>query len=340
MAGLFPDLQAALAGRYAVERELGRGGMATVWLALNLRHDRQVAIKVLRPGLAEVLGAERFRREITIAAGLTHPHILPVHDSGIAGESMYYVMPFATGESLRDRLIREKQLPIGDALRIAREVADALSYAHSQGIVHRDIKPENILLEADHAVVSDFGIARAISAAGKERLTDTGIAVGTPAYMSPEQGTGAPELDGRSDIYSLGCVLYEMLAGEPPFTGPSAQAVLARHTLDPPPPLRTVRKAVPPAIERVIMRALEKVAADRFQTARDFANALEEPVAPVVGPVHPALMRLAIRFCRSGDGVRIAYGTTGKGAPLVQTPTWLTHLELDWTSAAWRCELL
>jgi len=215
-------LASALSDRYRIERELGKGGMATVYLAHDLRHDRQVAIKVLRPELTAALGHERFLREITTTANLRHPHILPLHESGAAGEFLYYVMPFVEGESLRDRLIREKQLPVDDALQIAREVADALSYAHSRGLVHRDIKPENILLERGHAVVADFGIARAITAAETETLTQTGLAVGTPLYMSPEQAAGERSLDGRSDLYSLGCVLYEMLAGEPPYTGPTA----------------------------------------------------------------------------------------------------------------------
>ena len=268
-------LQMALADRYTIERELGRGGMAAVFLAQDLKHHRLVAIKVLKPELAAALGPGRFLREIEIAASLTHPHILPVHDSGEAEGFLYYVMPYVEGETLRDRLKRERQLPLEEALRIAREVADALSYAHSHDVVHRDVKPENILFQAGHAVVSDFGIARAITAAGGDKLTETGIAVGTPAYMSPEQASGGGILDGRADIYSLGCVLYELLAGEPPFTGPSAQAVLARQTLDPVRPLRTVRKAVPPEVEQAVMKALEKVPADRFQTAAQLSAELQ-----------------------------------------------------------------
>ena len=238
-------LQAALVARYALDRELGHGGMATVYLAQDLKHGRPVAIKVLRPELAAALGAERFLREIEIAARLTHPHILPLHDSGEANGFLYYVMPYLEGESLRDRLNREPQLPVEEAVRIAREVASALSYAHSHDVVHRDIKPENILLSGGEAVVADFGIARAIVAAGTEKLTDTGLAVGTPGYMSPEQATAEAHIDGRADTYALGCVLYEMLAGHPPFLGTTAQEVLARHTLDPVPPLRTIRRAVP-----------------------------------------------------------------------------------------------
>jgi len=212
-------LQTALTGRYTIERELGRGGMAIVYLAQDLKHRRSVAIKVLHPELAAAVGTDRFLREIEIAASLTHPHIVPLHDSGEADSFAYYVMPYVEGESLRERLSRETQLPLDGAVQIAREVADALAYAHSHDVVHRDIKPENILLEAGHAVVSDFGIARAISAAGGEKLTATGLAVGTPAYMSPEQLAGGEHVDGRTDVYSLGCVLYEMLAGSRPSPG-------------------------------------------------------------------------------------------------------------------------
>jgi eukaryotic-like serine/threonine-protein kinase len=222
------QLTTALADRYRIDRELGAGGMATVYLAEDLKHHRKVAIKVLKPDLAASLGADRFLREIETTANLRHPHILPLYDSGAAGEFLFYVMPFVEGESLRDRLTRERQLPLDDALRIAREVADALGYAHSRGVVHRDIKPENILLENGHAVVADFGIARALSAAGGDRLTQTGLAVGTPVYMSPEQAAADADIDGRSDLYSLGCVLYEMLGGQPPFTGPTTESVTGR----------------------------------------------------------------------------------------------------------------
>jgi len=273
---VLPRLQAALAGRYTIERELGRGGMATVYLAEDLKHHRPVALKVLKPELAAALGHERFLREIEIAARLNHPHILTLHDSGEAAGFLYYVMPFVEGESLRDRLNREKQLPLDDALQIAREAADALSYAHSHDVVHRDIKPENILLESGHAVVTDFGIARAITAAGRAQLTETGIAVGTPAYMSPEQGAGSQELDGRSDIYSLGCVLYEMLAGHPPFTGGTAQEMLARHSLDAVPLLTAARPTVPTAVVRAVNTALAKMPADRFRTASQLTDALDD----------------------------------------------------------------
>src|SRR5881397_2382350 len=248
-------VQAALAGRYTIERELGRGGMATVYLAQDRKHHRQVAIKVLKPELAAALGPERFLREIDTAARLNHPHILPLHDSGEAEGFLFYVMPYVEGESLRDRLSHEKQLPLGNALQIAREVADALSYAHSHDVVHRDIKPENILLEAGHAVVADFGIARAITAAGGEQLTATGLAVGTPAYMSPEQAAGDSVLDGRSDVYALGCVLYEMLAGEPPFTGRTAESIARQHLAASPARIRVVRPTVPEPLEEAILRA-------------------------------------------------------------------------------------
>jgi eukaryotic-like serine/threonine-protein kinase len=265
----------ALVDRYRFERELGRGGMAIVYLAEDLKHHRKVAIKILKPELAAALGPERFLREIAITAQLTHPHILTLIDSGEAEGLLYYVLPFVEGESLRQRLEREKQLPLEDALRITRELADALNYAHGQGIIHRDIKPENILLEGGHAVVSDFGIARAVQAAGGEVLTETGLALGTPLYMSPEQAAGDRALDSRSDIYSLGCIVYEMLAGQPPFTGATAQAVLARKSLETVPSLRVVRRGVPLPIEHAVIRALASTPADRFATALQFADALE-----------------------------------------------------------------
>jgi tetratricopeptide (TPR) repeat protein len=276
MPDLLEQVRASLADRYAVERELGHGGMAVVFLAQDLKHGRPVALKVLRPEVAAALGAERFVREIEIAARLAHPHILSLHDSGEAGGFLYYVMPYVAGASLRDRLNREKQLPVDAALHITTQVADALSYAHSRGVVHRDIKPENVLLLGDDVLVADFGIARAITVAGGEQLTSTGIAVGTPAYMSPEQGAGESHLDGRSDVYSLGCVLYEMLAGTTPFVGPTAQAIQARRMTDPVPPLRTVRETLPPQVEQVIMAALAKVPADRFATVSRFSDALRE----------------------------------------------------------------
>src|SRR2546421_11268993 len=274
MTDLLPRIQAALAKRYAIQRELGHGGMAVVFYAEDRKHHRPVAVKVLRPELGAVIGSERFLREIEIAAQLTHPHILPLYDSGAAVGLLYYVMPYVEGESLRDRLEREKQLPLDDALQIAREVADALSFAHSYGVVHRDIKPENILLEAGHAVVSDFGIARAVTAAGARRITQTGVALGTPAYMSPEQAAAETELDGRSDVYSLGCVLYEMLAGQPPFTGPTGQAVIAKRFTDPVPSARRLRETIPLPMDQAIAKALARAPADRFATPHQFAEAL------------------------------------------------------------------
>ena len=273
-------LQAALADRYLLEREIGRGGMATVYLARDLRHDRPVALKVLRLELADSLGPERFQREIQLAARLQHPHILTVLDSGDTGTAggarLWFTMPFVEGESLRDRLRRERQLPVGDAVRIAREAAQALNYAHRHGVVHRDIKPENILLTADgDTLVADFGIARALSGESDQRLTETGLTLGTPAYMSPEQASGARELDARTDIYSLGAVLYEMLAGEPPFTGATAQALLARRVLEDAPPVRQHRPSVPEPVERAVAKALARVPADRFASAADFVRALE-----------------------------------------------------------------
>src|SRR3989440_5392790 len=255
--------------------------MATVYLARDRKHHRQVAIKVLKPELAAALGSERFLQEIEIAAGLTHPHILPLYDSGEATGLLYYVMPYVEGETLRNRLDGAGQLPLAEAVQITREVADALSYAHNHDVGHRDIKPENILFEAGHAIVTDFGIARAITAAGGEKLTGTGIAVGTPGYMSPEQGAASARVDERSDIYSLGCVLYEMLAGEPPFTGPSAESIVRQHLAAAPPRVSAMRAAVPPAIEEAIVRALAKTPADRFATAADFVEALAAPAQRV-----------------------------------------------------------
>jgi serine/threonine protein kinase/Flp pilus assembly protein TadD len=274
MPSLLDRLRDALADRYAVEREVGRGGMATVFLAQDLKHDRRVALKVLHPELAASLGPERFLREIKVAARLNHPHIVPLHDSGQAGDLLYYVMPFVEGESLRQRLSRERQLPLDDALQIARNVGAALDYAHRQGVVHRDIKPENVMLHEGEALVTDFGIAKAVTAAANENLTQTGSAVGTPAYMSPEQAAGEAELDGRSDVYSLGCILYEMLAGTAPFTGPTAQAIMSKRFTEPVPSVRTARSMVPEAIEAALTKALARVPADRFATAAQFAQAL------------------------------------------------------------------
>jgi serine/threonine protein kinase len=282
-------LRDGLADRYTLERELGRGGMATVYLAQDLRHDRPVALKVLHPELAASLGPDRFQREIRFAARLQHPHILTVLDSGEAGGRLWFTMPFVEGESLRDRLRRERQLPVEDALQIAREAARALDYAHQHGIVHRDIKPENILLTRDGStLVADFGIARALE--GEDQLTQTGMVIGTPAYMSPEQASGDKGIDARTDIYSLGAVLYEMLAGEAPYTGPTAQAIIAKRLMDPVPSVRRVRPNVPEGVEEAIRRALAPVAADRFGTASDFARALQAagtPTTPTAATTTP-----------------------------------------------------
>jgi len=309
---LLERLESALADRYTIERELGRGGMAVVYLAHDQKLGRDVALKVLRPELAASLGSERFLREIEIAAKLTHPNILALYDcgriggwadgrlvdteepptakppdrlsaSGSSAEFLYYTMPLVEGESLRDRLNREKQLPIDDALQITGQVADALGHAHSLGIVHRDIKPENILFTAGHAVVSDFGIARAVTEAGAATLTETGLAVGTPAYMSPEQASGSKDIDARSDLYSLGCVLYEMLSGETPYLGNTPQAIVAKKLSEPAPRVSVVRDKVPPAVEAALDRALSRTPADRFATAEQFTSALTSP-SRVVAP--------------------------------------------------------
>ncbi|MFB3111384.1 MAG: protein kinase [Gemmatimonadales bacterium] len=334
MTDTFDSLKAALADRYVIERELGAGGMATVYLAVDGKHHRQVAVKVLRPELAAALGAERFLREIEIAAGLAHPHILPLYDSGEADGFLYYVMPYVEGESLRDLITRERQLPVDQAVQIAREVADALASAHKRDVVHRDIKPENILLQEEHAVVADFGLARAISAAGGEQLTETGLAVGTPAYMSPEQAS-ADELDGRSDIYALGCVLYEMLAGVPPFTASTPQAVMARHAIDPVPSLSTVRATVPSVVEAAITKALAKVPADRFATAGEFAEALTRTDAvtpttatPVVAQV-PAEPSIAVLpFTNMSPDPENEYFSDGMSEEIINALTQLKGLRV------------
>jgi serine/threonine-protein kinase len=269
------ELRRVLADRYELLRELGRGGMATVYLARDVRHARQVAIKVLHPELAAVLGAERFLAEIKTTANLQHPHILPLFDSGSADGQLFYVMPFVDGETLRARLDRETQLPIADAVLLAREVADALQYAHERGVIHRDIKPENILLQGGHALVADFGIALAVQQAGGQRMTQTGLSLGTPQYMAPEQAMGEKAIDARADIYALGAVTYEMLAGEPPFTGPTPQAIVARVMTERPQSLSRQRETVPAALEAAVMTAMSKLPADRFATARALRDALD-----------------------------------------------------------------
>jgi tetratricopeptide (TPR) repeat protein len=307
--------------------------MATVYLARDLKHGRMVALKVLRPELAHVLGPERFLREIEIAARLQHPMILPVFDSGasrggsLAGTCLWYTMPFVEGESLRDRLRREAQIAIEEAVQIGCEVADALGHAHARGVVHRDIKPENILLSGGHALVADFGIARALTVAGEDRLTETGLSLGTPAYMSPEQAAGDDQLDGRSDLYSLGCLLYEMLAGHPPFTGASSRAILARHAIDPVPSLRTVRSTIPVGLEAAIRRALCKVPADRFATATDLVQALKQGARG--SPLEPLPQEDVTGQAARGAGVPVA-----SPQDLEAPPVALVGRSAEWTCLA------
>jgi serine/threonine-protein kinase len=294
-------LTAALADRYTVEREIGRGGMATVFLAEDLKHHRKVAIKVLHPELGAAVGPDRFLREIEAVAGLTHPHVLPLHDSGEADGLLFFMMPYVEGESLRHRLDRERQLPVDEAIRITQDVAEALDHAHRHGLIHRDIKPGNILLEEGHAVVTDFGVARALSEVGQEKVTATGVSVGTPAYTSPEQASGG-EVDERSDLYALGCVLYEMLAGEPPLVGSTLQATAAKRLTDRPTPLPVLRSTVSPELEHAVQKALERSPADRYATAAELAAALESGMSERVGAA-PArrrrrtLLTVAIAIC-------------------------------------------
>ena len=277
MSGAVTDrLNTALDGRYRIERELGAGGMATVYLAEDVRHRRKVALKVLRSELSAVIGAERFLKEIETTANLQHPHILPLHDSGAVDGTAFYVMPFVEGETLRDRLDREKQLPIADAVRIAREIASALDYAHRKGVIHRDIKPENILLHEGQALVADFGIALAAATTSGTRMTETGMSLGTPHYMSPEQAMGERTLDARADVYALGCVLYEMLVGEPPFTGPTAQAIVARVLTGAVEAPSVRRNTVPSNVNAAVVTAVQKLPADRFASAAAMAEALQD----------------------------------------------------------------
>jgi TolB-like protein/tRNA A-37 threonylcarbamoyl transferase component Bud32/Tfp pilus assembly protein PilF len=289
-----PGLAEALADRYTIERELGAGGMATVYAAQDLKHQRRVAVKVLREDVAAALGTDRFLREITTTANLRHPNILPLYDSGEAGGFLFYVMPCVEGETLRDRLTRETQLPLEDALQIAREVADALAYAHARGIVHRDIKPENILLESGHAVVADFGIARALNVAGEATLTQTGISIGTPSYMSPEQAAGEKNLDGRSDLYALGCVLYEMLAGQPPFTGPTVESIVYQQLAADPRNITQMRPGIPEAVGAALSRLLAKTPADRLATGPLFIEALKPGAVAAATPAVPAVPERSI----------------------------------------------
>ncbi len=268
------QLKTALAGRYDIEREIGRGGMATVFLVRDVKHNRRVALKVLDPELGAVLGVERFLSEIQVTANLQHPNLLPLFDSGEADGLLFYVMPYVEGESLRARLTREKQLPIDEAIHIATAVSSALDYAHRHGVIHRDLKPENILLHEGQAMVADFGIALAVSNAGGHRITQTGLSLGTPHYMSPEQATGDRSIDGRTDVYSLGAVTYEMLTGEPPHSGTTAQAIIAKVITDKPRSIRLTRDTVAPHLEVAVEKALAKLPADRFATAHEFADAI------------------------------------------------------------------
>jgi serine/threonine-protein kinase len=307
-------VRTALADRYPIERVLGQGGMATVYLADDPKHHRKVAVKVMRPELAESLGADRFLREVEISAQLTHPHILPVYDSGAIDGVLYYVMPYVEGESLQQRIEREGQLPVEEALKVAREVAEALSYAHERGIIHRDIKPANIMMSRGHALVADFGIARAMG--GEAKLTQTGVAIGTPQYMSPEQATGASGVDGRSDVYAMGCVLYEMLAGEPPFTGRTAQAIIARSLTETPRPLASSRAGLPTALDVAVTRALAKNPADRWQTAQQFADALSRALDTLRNGENIAAASLAAGPSSARVGRRIAWGNITRGGLL------------------------
>jgi len=309
MTQVLDRLQTALADRYQLDRELGQGGMATVYLARDLRHERQVAIKVLHPELGAVLGSERFLSEIKTTANLQHPNILQLFDSGAANGLLYYVMPFVAGETLRGRMIRERQLPVDEAVTIARGIAAALDYAHRRGVIHRDVKPENILLQDGQPLVADFGIARAATGGGDSRLTRPGISMGTPLYMSPEQAAGDPDLDGRSDLYSLGCVAYEMLAGEPPFNGPSSDAILVQRFTKPAPRISSIRAGISQGIDRALQRAMARDPSDRFATTKDFAAALVAP-PPAAGPIEKSIAVLPFT-CMSpeadteyfGDGI-------------------------------------
>src|SRR5213595_1397655 len=323
-------LSAALGDRYRIERVLGRGGMATVYVAEDLRHRRQVAIKVLRPDVAAAIGAERFLREIAIAARLTHPHVLPLIDSGQADGSLYYVMPYVRGETLRERLVREQRFALKDALAIARELGGALDYAHREGFVHRDVKPENVLLVDGHAVIADFGIARAIWQAGGEDVTEVGLAIGTPEYMSPEQAAGDREVDGRCDVYAFACVIYEMLAGAPPFSGASARAIVAKHLSEPPQPLRARRPDAPAAVEQALARALAKDPADRFASVADLVAALEDTraVAAVPAPAGQTRSIAVLPFVNASADPENEYLSDGISDELINALTKVDGLRI------------
>jgi serine/threonine protein kinase len=334
-------LAAALSDRYRIERELGQGGMATVWLAQDLKHDRKVAIKVLKPELAAVLGAERFVQEIKTTAALSHPHILPLFDSGEAAGFLYYVMPYLQGETIREKLSRERQLGITEAVEITTEVADALDYAHRHGVIHRDIKPENILLHDGRPMVMDFGIALAVSAAAGGRMTETGLSLGTPHYMSPEQATADREITGRSDIYSLASVLYEMLSGEPPHTGASAQQIIMKIIAEPIPSVTTLRKNVPPHVAAAVAMALEKLPADRFATAGEFARALTNPhFTTTAASALVTSSKGGLRWTQIGlglvAGAVIAWGALRLLPPRTSTPPTIERQQLTFEGLASR----
>jgi eukaryotic-like serine/threonine-protein kinase len=343
---LLDRLQLALAPRYAIDREIGHGGMAVVFLAHDLRHDRMVALKVLQPRFSEVLAAERFLREIRVAARLRHPHLLPLYDSGEADGFLYYVTPYVAGGSLRELIAREGRLPLRQALRLSGEVADALDYAHRQQVIHRDIKPENILIEEGHAIVADFGVARAVTVAAESTLTQTGMLIGTPAYMSPEQATDTP-LDGRSDVYALGCVLYEMLAGHPPFTGASPLAVIAQRLTDPAPALRVAGIPAPAAVERVTARALLQRREDRFQTAAELGCALAEAEADLgqsgvtpstTQPVSRVVALAVLPFVNMSPDPENEFFSDGMTEELINALTRVEGLQVASRTSAFACK--
>jgi len=335
LPSLLERLTTALTDRYTIAREIGEGGMATVFLATDVRHERQVAIKVLHPELSAMLGPDRFLSEIKLTASLQHPHILPLFDSGVADGLLYYVMPFVEGETLRGRLERERQLPVADAVRLATEIADALEYAHARGIVHRDVKPENVLLQRGRAMVADFGIALAVQHAGGSRMTQTGMSLGTPQYMAPEQAMGERNIDARADLYALGAMTYEMLAGEPPFTGPTVQAIVARVMTERARPLRTVRDTVPESVEAAVATALEKLPADRFASAALFSQALVVPVTTALRASAAAPTPSGGRRVASIAALAAVAGAIGGGAaiwawraPVVDVPPLALHVEV------------